>query len=228
MEKKILLSLSGGIDSTTVLSFFLNLYYQVTVVSFNYGSKHNALENKAVKDIVEYYNQRKQFHAISLIEMDIRGVMKEFQSNLLISGGDIPEGHYEDENMKKTVVPSRNLIFISIIAGLAESLGIHEISLGVHQGDHHIYPDCRPEFIMAVQTAVYLASGGYISKVYTPLLDMDKTAVVKLGISLNSPYKLTRTCYTDNFLACGKCGSCVERLEAFKNNGLQDPIIYQV
>jgi 7-cyano-7-deazaguanine synthase len=165
---------------------------------------------------------------VHLHEFNLTDAFGDFNSNLLKSGGDIPEGHYEEESMKLTVVPGRNLIFSAIMAGLAESIGAEDIALGVHSGDHAIYPDCRPDFIISLAETVKASSDGKV-KVRTPLLFEDKTSILRIGHSLNPPvpYKLTRTCYKDQELSCGKCGSCQERLEAFGKLGIKDPIDYE-
>ena len=218
--KKVLLALSGGIDSTVVLSMLLEKGYEVTPITFSYGSKHNEYENAAVVKIAKHY------HLAEPACIDLGLVMQHFDSDLLKSGGAIPEGHYEDESMRRTVVPSRNMIFLSILAGVAESKGIKELALGVHQGDHFIYPDCRPYFIQSMQHTIELASGGKVHTIHAPILFWDKAQIVKEGIKLHVPFELTRTCYKDQPIACGKCGSCMERLEAFAANGIEDPIPY--
>ena len=228
MYKKVVLALSGGMDSTTLLGYYLENMYTVYPVTFLYGSKHNEYEKQAVRDIIDYYNQK--LFACNLPAMDHHFITLDFnlfESNLLKSGGDIPEGHYEDTSMKKTVVPGRNMIFASILAGYAESIKANLVGLGVHNGDHAIYPDCRKEFIMAMNTAVYLSSDGII-EIDSPFIKMDKYNILKLGY-LNptaTPYHLTRTCYKDQTNSCGKCGSCTERLEAFSKLNLVDPIHY--
>ena len=221
--KIVVIGLSGGLDSTTLLGILLEQGVEVHCHVFYYGSKHNKWENKAAKNIVDFY-QTKGFSVFGY-PIDLRAVFSTLSSNLLLSGGAIPEGHYEAETMKKTVVPGRNLVFASVMASLAESIKAEAIALGVHAGDHHIYPDCRPEFIMYLNMTIHRSSDGQVS-VVTPLIDWDKTAILKRGIELSVPYKLTRTCYKDQLQACGKCGSCVERLEAFSNLKLKDPIKY--
>jgi 7-cyano-7-deazaguanine synthase len=225
--KKIVIGLSGGMDSTTLLGMLLNEEYEVHCCNFQYGSKHNKWEAIAVEKIIEYYKEL-GFHLIKHT-IDVRAAFKDFESDLLLSGGEIPEGHYNDENMKNTVVPGRNMIFTSIMAGLAESIGAEGVALGVHQGDHHIYPDCRREFIKALDSAVYLSSDKKI-EIFTPLLDEDKTSILKIGYDLRFyvPYHLTRTCYKNQEDSCGKCGSCQERLEAFRNIKIADPIRYDI
>lgn len=216
--EKIVLSLSGGMDSTTLLESLLtnNAVYPF---QFVYGSKHNPYEIEAVRNLAQYYG-------LHIPVIDLTTAFQSIQSNLLKSGGDIPEGHYEAENMRQTVVPGRNSIFIAILAGIAESIGASKVALGVHAGDHHIYPDCRANFIQAMDSAVKLSSDGKVS-LFAPFIDMTKTDILKHGLEIQTPYYLTRTCYKDQPIACGKCGSCQERLEAFAINGVQDPLEYE-
>lgn len=232
-RKKVVLGVSGGMDSTTLLAHYLNEGYEVHACIFTYGSKHNPYENAAARKIIIGYNHFFESHGedfrIFPYEFDLTRVFSPFSSNLLRSGGDIPEGHYNDENMRKTVVPGRNLIMASIMAGLAESIGAETVSLGVHSGDHHIYPDCRPEFISYLSTTVELSTDGKVA-VDAPFSGIDKAGILKIGYSLGAltpPYELTRTCYKDQPMACGKCGSCRERLEAFEIIGKKDPVQYQ-
>ena len=219
MKKPIVLGLSGGLDSTALLATLLHRGQNVQPVIFTYGSKHNVYENLAAERICEYYN-------ITPIKADMTAIMSTFNSNLLKSGGVIPEGHYTDDSMKKTVVPSRNLIFISIMAGIAESICSHTVALGVHAGDHAIYPDCRPEFIESANKTIEFSSENRVG-IIAPFLYDHKGIVLKNGLSAGMPAHLTRTCYKDQPMACGKCGSCTERLEAFEFMGLKDPIEYE-
>lgn len=222
-KMKVVLALSGGLDSTTLCGYYLENGHEIIPISFKYGSKHNKYENQAMYDVVNYFGLEKPI----LLELDFIGQL--FKSDLLLSGKEIPEGHYTDKNMSATVVPGRNLIFASIVAGYAESVGADAIALGMHGGDHHIYPDCRPSFVSALNTTVILSSDSKV-KVDTPFLYLSKGDIVRKGLALNKvivPYHLTRTCYKDQEFACGKCGSCVERLEAFADVGIQDPIEYE-
>jgi 7-cyano-7-deazaguanine synthase len=216
---KAIVSLSGGMDSATVLAWCLKEYDEVEAIGFTYGSKHNEFENKMAEKIASHYGVK--FTLINLQE-----VMKNFKSNLLISGGDIPEGHYESDNMALTVVPGRNLIFSSILAGYAESTGADVIALGAHQGDHAIYPDCRKEFIESLTSTILLSSDTKVD-VVAPFIRGNKISILKWGLENNVPYQLTRTCYKHQEISCGKCGSCQERLEAFELNNVKDPIPYE-
>ena len=227
-NKVVVMGLSGGMDSATLLGLLLSNGNTVHCCSFTYGSKHNKYENQASKNLVRYYKNQDEFN-IKLHEFDISSIMKDFNSALLSSSDqDIPEGHYASESMKRTVVPGRNLIFSSIMAGLAESLGASYIALGVHSGDHHIYPDCRKEFIKSLDNTIFLSSDNTV-EVLSPFDDLDKLGILRTGYSLPIPipYHLTRTCYKDQLNSCGKCGSCVERLEAFELLNVRDPITYE-
>jgi len=223
--KKAVISLSGGLDSATLMARILNDVpsIELHICNFFYGSKQNKYEQIAITKLVKYYSQN---HKLVLHKIDLQNIFQHVSSDLLLSGGEIPEGHYEAEIMKKTVVPGRNMLFISIMASIAESIGAYDIYIGVHSGDHHIYPDCRPEFINAAQQAIWYSTDQKIM-LRAPFLQKSKADLVAIGHSLQVPYEYTRTCYKDQAIACGKCGSCVERLEAFELNGLKDPIEYE-
>ena len=220
---KALISLSGGLDSTTLASYLLSDEFkgvtELEAVSFYYGSKHNKYENEAAVKVAKYFR-------IPLIFIDLSVAFHSFDSALLINDRDIPEGHYQAENMRQTVVPARNMIFTSILFGLAESRKIPYVALGVHAGDHFIYPDCRPEFITAIDIAGRAATDKKVS-LLTPFLMFGKDKIISLGHQMAAPFHLTRTCYKDQPIACGVCGSCSERKEAFALNGLTDPIQYE-
>lgn len=229
--KRVMVSLSGGLDSCVTLGYVrqqlkllasmyeANRPTKMMAVGFTYGSKHNEYENEAAKNIAQHYD-------IEFRLIDLTAVMQSFRSNLLKSGGAIPEGHYEAPSMTQTVVPGRNMIFVSILAGLAESLEFDTIALGIHSGDHHIYPDCRPDFFVAVSQAVRESTEGRVG-LYAPFINDPKQTLVKRGHELGVPFHLTRTCYKDQPVACGKCGACQERKEAFALNGLVDPLRYE-
>lgn len=224
--KKAIIGLSGGLDSSTLLGYLIESEYEVHVVNFQFGSKQNAYEEKAVEQILEYYSNHG--HSIPVHHINLEPAFKDFKSNLLKSGGEIPEGHYEADVMKLTIIPGRNLIFLSIMAGLAESIGAEVIGIGVHSGDHHIYPDCRPDFISAADYTIQTSTEGKVH-IITPFLFDDKAGILSRGLNykIPVPYHLTRTCYKDQEFACAKCGSCDERLAAFKELGIDDPIIYE-
>lgn len=220
----ICMGLSGGMDSVTMLAVILDSWEKdpkkVHCLGFTYGSKHNKYENVAAEKIAKYYGV--DFKLIDLSNV----IGKLFKSDLLLSGGDIPEGHYTAPSMSRTVVPGRNIIFASILAGYAWSLDCNQIALGVHLGDHAIYEDCRKEFIKSLDTTIYLGTGSRV-EVVTPFSNMNKIDICRVGLALGVPYENTRTCYKDQEESCGVCGSCCERLEAFALNNSKDPIKYQ-
>lgn len=220
MKNTALVAVSGGMDSATLLGLMMREYH-VIPVTFQYGSKHDQWEQEARGKLLEFYglNNRR-------VDINLSEAMRNFKSALLKSGPAIPEGHYTDESMSATVVPGRNIIFLSIMSGLAWSLGAQMIAIGAHRGDHAIYEDCCKEFMLSMATSLYLGTGGRVT-LAAPFIDMDKGDIAILGRSLSVPYHLTRTCYKDQPLACGKCGSCVERLEAFAKAGMPDPIQYE-
>lgn len=219
MSTRAIVSLSGGMDSATVLAEALQRHRVPTAVSFEYGSKHGYWEVSEAKRLAEYYGVP---HKI----VDLTKVMKGFKSNLMASGGAIPEGHYEAQSMSQTVVPGRNIIFASILAGVAWSNECSEIWMGVHAGDHAIYPDCRPAFVEAMNEAIIQGTDNKV-RLVTPFLQTNKAHILKIGLQHRVPYHFTRTCYKNQPTACGKCGSCQERLEAFKINGVEDPLQYE-
>lgn len=203
MKDKIIL-LSGGMDSTTLLYQYKNDIK--LAISFNYGSKHNKKELEMAKINCDKLN-------IKHIVIDLDFISKYFKSDLLISGGDIPEGHYEDQNMKSTVVPFRNGIMLSIVAGIAESNNIKTILIANHKGDHAIYPDCRQDFIISMDEAIKKGTYNNIS-ILAPYTDISKRDIALLGKDSNIDYELTWSCYKGQDIHCGKCGTCVERKEA--------------
>lgn len=204
---KALIILSGGMDSTTLLYEYKE--YIELAVYFAYGSKHS---DKEV--VCAMYHCEKL--GIQLIIVSLPFINDYFKSDLLKSGGEIPEGHYEDESMKRTVVPFRNGIMLSIAAGLAESRGLNTLLIGNHSGDHAIYPDCRPEFITSMNAATQ--TGTYQRVVISsPYLRIDKRQIGLIGYGLGIEYEKTWTCYKGKDVHCGKCGSCTERKEALKS-----------
>ena len=217
--KKVILSLSGGLDSSTLLAYLLNVGYEVETIGFCYGSKHNIYENQKAALIADLYNV--SFDLINLSE-----VFSGITSSLMLTGDDIPEGHYTDKSMESTVVPSRNIIFISILSSIAWTREAGLIAVGIHQGDHAIYPDCRVEFFQDMNDAIVSGTGGKVG-LLAPFIDGNKADIVKKGLELKVPYQLTRTCYKRQEIACGVCGSCVERLSAFHDNDAIDPIEYE-
>jgi 7-cyano-7-deazaguanine synthase len=209
--------LSGGMDSVTLLHFLVrHRKCRMKAISFDYGQKH-------VKEL--------EFAKIHCKELGVEHHIVElpfintlFKSDLLQSGGKIPDGHYEEASMKQTVVPNRNMIMSAIAVGFGQSHGLQFLSLGVHAGDHAIYPDCRTEFIDAFRAAVQLSDWQPFT-VFAPFQRMTKKEILEIGLQLMPPidYAQTWTCYKGEEKPCGKCGACQERSEAFAEVGVKDP-----
>lgn len=216
---KAIVSLSGGMDSSTVLADAIAQGREVSCIGFRYGSKHNPFENKAAEAVARFYG-------VPFRLIDLSAVMVGFKSNLMADGGDVPEGHYEDKSMALTVVPARNLIFASVLTGVAWTEEAEEVWLGIHLGDRAIYPDCRKEFFDAMNQAVQVGTDNRV-RLQAPFLTTNKIGILMRGLELDVPYQFTRTCYKAQPVACGKCGSCQERLAAFHEVGADDPIEYE-
>lgn len=217
MSKNAVLILSGGIDSTTLL--YDRAESIALAISFDYGSNHNKKEIECARWHCEHL-------AIPHVVIPLEFMGKYFKSSLLSGSESIPEGHYEDENMKSTVVPFRNGIMLAIAAGMAESRDLDTVMIANHGGDHAIYPDCRDNFIKAMGEAT--AFGTYNNvKVVGPYTNITKGEIVAIGKRLGVDYSHTYSCYKGGDKHCGKCGTCVERAEAFEYAGLQDPTDYE-
>ena len=247
--KQAVLSLSGGMDSSTLLLHLLAHGYEVTALSFDYGQKHK-VELERAKSLVNYINDRMFYNKIDnyvkhqIIKLD--GLQKLLNSALVEGGKDVPEGHYEQDNMKETVVPNRNKIFSSIIQAVALSVATKgekkevKIALGIHAGDHAIYPDCRQEFRDADMEAFRM--GNWDSELvdfYTPYLNTDKFGILKdgevcsqvLGLDFDEVYKHTNTSYkplqfSGIWYSDYKSAASVERIESFIKLGRKDPVAY--
>lgn len=204
-------------DSTTMLYEYKDSI--AIALSFDYGSKHNAKEIAFAKFHCEKLGIR---HIV--IPLDF--MQKYFVSSLLVGGEEIPEGNYDDENMKSTVVPFRNGIMLAIAAGLAESNGLKNVMMANHGGDHAIYPDCRPEFVSAMSDAI--TAGTYEGlKILAPYTSITKTDIAVRGKRLGVDYALTWSCYKGGDKHCGKCGTCTERIEALRDAGIIDTTEYE-
>lgn len=213
---KTILVYSGGMDSTTLLYQLLHEGKEVKCISYNYGQRHVRELEMAKKTCEKLGVEHK------IVDM---AFMKDVASNSSLTG-DIPtpHGHYEAENMKLTVVPNRNMIMASIAIGWAVNLDYDEVALGVHSGDHAIYPDCRPAFVEALKNIAAVANFKPI-RIYAPFLYIDKGDIATLGRNLLVDYSLSHTCYEGTEVPCGLCGACQERQEAFKKAEIADPLI---
>lgn len=209
---------SGGMDSFTVLHRALKEGYKVSAVTFNYGQRH-------IKEI-EYAKYVSMDLGIPHKIVDIETINQLLQGSSLTSNIDIPEGHYAEDIMKSTVVPNRNMILLSLAVGYAISIGASKVFYGAHAGDHAIYPDCRPEFVERLNEVSAIANYQPV-EIVTPYLYLDKGAILADGLRMGLDYMQTWTCYNGRDKACGKCGACTERLEAFATNNIQDPLVYE-
>jgi len=218
MTNKVVVIYSGGMDSFTVLNRALKDGKEVYALSFDYGQRH-------VKEL-ECASQVCNGLGVQHKVIDISAINQLLAGSSLTDDIDIPEGHYEAENMKSTIVPNRNMILLSLAVGYAVSVGAEQVYYGAHSGDHAIYPDCRPEFVMKMNDVCQIANYESV-EIFSPYLNVDKTDILADGISMNLDYSNTWTCYNGREKACGKCGACQERLEAFEENGLTDPIAYE-
>lgn len=245
-KKKIaVISLSGGMDSSTLLLNLLDSGYEVQAVSFDYGQKHY-VELERARELVEYIKSSIPNVLLEHQIISISGLSELLFSNLVKGGEEVPEGHYESENMKATVVPNRNKIFSSLIQAVALSIANRkggsyvDIAMGIHAGDHAIYPDCREEFRNADYTAFLEGNwNGELVNIYTPYLFLNKRDILldgmrcctNLNLDFNEVYKKTNTSYKPLqyegvWYSDYKSASSVERIEAFIDIDLNDPVDY--
>ena len=261
MKKQAVLSLSGGMDSSSLLLHLLANGYEVTALGFDYGQKHK-VELERATSLVQYLNdgydseaENIPYHKVKHQIIKLDGLSQLLNSALVTGGNEVPEGHYEQDNMKETVVPNRNKIFASLIQAVALSIATKgekqpvEIAMGIHAGDHAIYPDCRQEFRDADFDAFIIGNwDAELVSVYTPYLDTDKFGILQdglvccsqLGISFDEVYKRTNTSYKpmlhtvnldngmgyEGWFSDYKSAASVERIEAFIKLGRPDPVAY--
>jgi 7-cyano-7-deazaguanine synthase len=215
----VVVLLSGGMDSVCALHDARARPGGVAAaLTFDYGSKHNARE-------IPFAAWHARRLGVRHEVVDLPFIERLFRSDLLRSGGEIPDGHYEDPTMRRTVVPFRNGILLAIAAGFAESVGAVSVVLAAHGGDHAIYPDCRPPFLRAMDEAVQLGTYAGI-RIDRPFAGLDKARIAARGAELDVDFSMTWSCYKGGERHCGTCGTCVERKEAFRRAGLRDPTDY--
>ena len=208
---KTIVVCSGGLDSVSLACKVAAEADLLRLVPFHYGQRHACGNRLGVPcDIV-----------------DISAVGKLLSGSALTDDVDVPDGHYAEDSMKLTIVPNRNAIMLTIAFGIAAAQGADAVATAVHGGDHFIYPDCRPEFVDAFEAMQKQALDGYADiRLYTPFVNIPKSAIVTEGARHNTPYAETWSCYKGGENHCGRCGTCVERREAFHLAGIPDPTVY--
>ena len=218
MSEKVVVIYSGGMDSYTVLNKAIKQGFDVYALSFNYGQRH-VKELEVAASVCADLNVHHKVVDISAINQLIGG-------SSLTDDIEVPEGHYEEESMKSTVVPNRNMILLSLAVGYAVSLKANKVFYGAHSGDHAIYPDCRPEFVQKMSDVCRIANYEEV-EIVCPYLNNSKIEILTDGLKMDLDYSNTWTCYNGREKACGKCGACQERLEAFSLNNASDPLPYE-
>ena len=218
MSKTVVVIYSGGMDSFTLLHRALAEGYRVHALSFDYGQRH-VRELEAASAVCTELGLP---HKV----LDIRSLQAVMAGSALTGGSEVPEGHYEEESMKSTVVPNRNMILLSLATGYAVTVSADAVWFGAHGGDHAIYPDCRPEFVEKMDAVCRVANYEPVA-VEAPYIRADKAEILAEGLAMGRDYSQTWTCYNGRHKACGVCGSCVERLEAFASQGIADPLPYE-
>jgi 7-cyano-7-deazaguanine synthase len=216
---KALVLFSGGLDSTVLATQLKADGAETRLLSIDYGQRH-ARELKRAKQIAQALELPHQVLRLPDLGPLLGG------SSLTDAKVELPEGHYAEESMKATVVPNRNMILLALAGGHALSIGFDTIAYAAHAGDHTIYPDCRPEFADAMETALGLADWEKLS-LHRPFVHLSKTDLVKKGAELGAPLHLTWSCYAGREIHCAKCGTCVERKEAFALAKIPDPTEYE-
>ena len=218
MSQKVVVIFSGGMDSFTVLNLVAKQDLEVFALSFDYGQRHTKELDYAARACKALHVQHKI--------VDISAINQLIGGSSLTSDIEVAEGHYEESSMKSTVVPNRNMILLSMAVGYAVSINASKVYYGAHSGDHAIYPDCRPEFVHKMNDVCAIANYEPV-EIVTPYLEVSKTAILTAGLAMGLDYNQTWTCYNGREKSCGRCGACQERLEAFAENELRDPLEYE-
>lgn len=218
VQEKVVVIYSGGMDSFTVLNRALEDGYQVFAVSFHYGQRHHR-ELEAARAVCQQLGVE---HKV----VDIRSINALLSGSSLTDDIDVPEAEYATSNMTSTVVPNRNMILLSLAIGYAVSLKAPRVYYGAHAGDHDIYPDCRPEFVAAMNDVSQIANYEAVT-IHSPYLTQSKADILADGVRMGLDYSQTWTCYNGREKACGRCSACRERLAAFASLGLSDPLAYE-
>ncbi len=218
---KCVMLLSGGVDSSTLLYYLLDKGYEVHALTFYYGQKHS----KELESAEELIKAAKRRGEVEHLTVDISTIHELISHGALTGTDSVPKAFYTEESQKVTIVPNRNMILLSIAAGYAVKIGAKKVYYAAHKSDYSIYPDCRKEFVKALDTAVYLGNLWTPVEVEAPFVEMTKTEIVRLGLKLRVPYELTWSCYEGRDRPCLSCGTCLERTEAFLQNNTKDPLL---
>lgn len=217
---KAMIVCSGGLDSVTLAYKVAAEGNLTSLVSFQYGQRHD-------KELA-YAARCAEHFGVPHHIIDISNVGAQLTGSALTDDVDVPDGHYAEDSMKLTIVPNRNAIMLTIACGMAASQGADTVAIAVHGGDHFIYPDCRPEFIRQFAKMQKMALDGFADiDIYAPFLSGSKADIAAAGAALNVPFADTWSCYKGGEKHCGKCGTCVERAEAFHEAGVVDPTEYE-
>lgn len=215
---KAFLICSGGLDSISLAYQLAHQNALSGIISFDYGQRHH-------KELIFAKNCALEL-GVSYFPIDIRSIGQNLSGSALTDTIDVPDGHYAEDTMKLTVVPNRNAIFLTIAFGIASAKEGDHVAIAVHGGDHFIYPDCRPDFIDTFNQMEQLSLEGQV-KIFAPYVNKTKADIVMLGAQNNVPFQKTWSCYKGGDQHCGRCGTCVERREAFDIAGVEDPTIYE-
>lgn len=221
-KEKATLIVSGGMDSATLAYYYKDNGYDLHLVGFNYGQRHS-------KELLSLELIAKSLEA-SWQVVDLTHLKNDLTSSLTNDAIEVPDGHYAEESMRVTVVPNRNMIMLAIAGGIAVANGSRVLATGVHAGDHFIYPDCRPEFIGHLDDALIAGNDGHAVfgfHLEAPFVYINKAAIAQIGDQLKVPFALTWSCYKGGDVHCGRCGTCVERIEAFMDSAVADPTEYE-
>ena len=210
----VLVVYSGGLDSYTLLNKAIKKFDYVEAITFNYGQKHNK-EIEYAKSNCAKLNINHE-----VVNLDLKNILAD---SALVGDIDVPEGNYDKEKMKQTIVPNRNMIMISVAASLVIKNDIEYLWYAAHSGDHEIYPDCRPEFIDKMAAVLEICDYHKI-KFEAPFQNLSKNEIVATGLSMGLDYSKTWTCYEGKEKPCGKCSACLERALSFEANNTEDPL----
>ncbi|MFJ2744790.1 7-cyano-7-deazaguanine synthase QueC [Streptomyces sp. NPDC087440] len=213
---------SGGLDSTVTAFTLLDKGSTVSLLSFDYGQRH-VTELSHAKKIAEHLGVSHDVLDLAPLGRILGG------SALTDTRVPVPQGHYQAETMRSTVVPNRNAIMLEIAAGAAVASGADAVAFGAHSGDHAVYPDCRPEFFRRIEASIQAGNEGYLAagfQLVAPFLESTKADIVRTGSALGVPFEATWSCYEGADVHCGACGTCTERREAFADAGVEDPTLY--